>query len=101
MYTGARDAKGNSCIKFGASGKAGSFTLTVGDNVTKVVIYVAQYKSNTTKITVNGTSYTITTASDDGVYTAIEVDTSSTKTITFTTVSGGYRCMVNTIEFWG
>ena len=101
MYTGARDAKGNSCIKFGASSKAGSMSFTVADNVTKVIIYVAKYKTNTTKITVNGTSYTITTASNDGAYTAIEVDTSTTKTVSFTTVSGGYRAMVNTIEFIG
>ena len=101
IYTGARDAKGNSCIKLGASSKAGSFSFTVGDDVTKVIIYVAQYKANTTKITVNGTSYTITTASNNGAYTAIEIDTSTTKTVTFTTVSGGYRAMVNTIKFLG
>ena len=101
VYTGARDAKGNSCIKLGASSKAGSFSFTVSDDVSKVIIYVAQYKTNTTKVSVNGTSYTITTASNNGAYTAIEVDTSTTKTVTFTTVSGGYRAMVNTIEFIG
>lgn len=99
MYTGAIDAKGNSCIKFGASSKAGSMTFTVPDDVTKVVIYVAQYKANTTKITVNGTSHTITTASNNGEYTAIEIDTSTNKTISFVTVSGGYRCMVNSIQY--
>ena len=99
IYTGARDAKGNSCIKLGASSKAGSFSFTVPNDVTKVIIYVAQYKANNTKITVNGTSYTITTASNNGEYTAIEIDTSTTKTVTFTTVSGGYRAMINTIEF--
>ena len=101
MYTGARDAKGNSCIKLGTSSKTGSFSLTVGADVNKVVIYVAQYKANTTKITVNGTSYTITTASNNGAYTAIEIDTTTTKTITFASASGGVRAMVNTIEFWG
>ncbi|MBR2380898.1 MAG: hypothetical protein IKA84_00190 [Clostridia bacterium] len=101
VYTGARDAKGNSCIKLGASSKAGSFSFTVPDDVTKVVICVAQYKANTTKITVNGTSYTITTASNNGEYTEIEIDTTVNKTVSFTTVSGGYRAMVNTIEFCG
>ena len=74
-------------------------TFTVGANVNKVVIYVAQYKANTTKIKVNNASYTITTASNNGAYTAIEIDTTTTKTISFTTVSGGYRAMVNSIVF--
>ena len=99
FYTGARDAKGNSCFKLGTGSKAGSFSLTAPSDVTKVIIYVAQYKANTTKITVSGSSYTITTASDNGTYTAVEVDTSSNKTVSFTTVSGGYRAMVNTITF--
>ena len=100
MYTGARDAKGNSCIKFGSSKNAGSCTITVPANVTKVIIYVAQYKANTAKITVNGTTYTITTASNNGAYTAVEIDTTTNKTVTFT-VSSGLRAMVNTIEFIG
>ena len=99
MYTGARDAKGNSCIKLGTSSVVGGFQFTVPDDVTSVVIYVAQYKTNTTKITVTGTAYTITTASNNGEYTAVEVDTSSNKTVSFTTVSGGYRAMVNTIKY--
>lgn len=99
FYTGARDAEGNSCIKLGASKKTGGFSFTVPDDVTSVVIAVAQYKANTTKITVNGTSYTIATASDNGAYTDITVDTSSTKTVSLTTVSGGYRAMVNTITY--
>ena len=101
FYTGARDAKGNSCIKLGASSKVGSFSFTVPDDVTSVVIYVAGYKAKTVKITVNGTSYSINTTSDNGAYTAITVDTSNTKTVSFTTTSTGYRAMVNTIEFVG
>ena len=99
FYTGARDAKGNSCIKLGASSKAGGFSLTVPDDVTSVVIYVGKYKSNTSKVTVNGTTYTLSKASDSGQYDVITIDTTTTKTITLTTVSGGYRAMVNTIEF--
>jgi len=100
LYTGARDAKGNSALKLGTSKKTGSFTFTVDESVNKVVIYVAQYKTNTTKVTVNGQTYTITTASNNGAYTPIEIDTSTTKTVTFSTVSGALRAMVNTIEFW-
>ena len=100
MYTGARDAKGNGCIKFGTGSNTGSMTIDVPVDITKVIIYVAQYKANTTKITVNGTAYTIETASNNGEYTAIEVDTTSVKTITFATESAGKRAMINSIEFY-
>ena len=101
MYTGARDAKGNSCIKFGASSKAGSCKFTVPNNVTSVVINIAKYKANTSKITINGKTYTLTKNSDNGEYDEIVIDTTTTKTVTLTTISGGYRAMVNTIEFIG
>ncbi len=100
FYTGARDAKGNSCFKLGSSKNVGSFKFTVPADVTSVIISVAGYKTNTAKISVNsGTTQTISTLSDNAAYTDITVDTSSTKTVSFTTVSGGYRAMVNTITF--
>jgi hypothetical protein len=98
-YSGARDAKGNSCLKFGTSSVAGSMSFTVPDNVTKVVLYVAAYKAKTATVTINGTKTTLSTKSDNGAYDAIEVDTTTTKTVSFS-VSSGYRCMMNTIEFW-
>lgn len=101
VYGVAYDAKGNSAIKLGTSKVVGSFSFTVADDVDKVVIMVAQYKANTTKINVNGVDYTITTASNDGEYTAIEIDTTTTKTVNFTTVSGGVRAMIDSIAFWG
>ena len=101
IYKGARDAAGNSCLKLGASSKAGSFSFTVEDDIQQVIIYVAKYKANTTKINVNGTAYTLTKNSNDGQYDAIIVDTSTTKTINFTTVSGGYRAMIDKIEYKG
>ncbi len=101
VYGPAYDAKGNSCIKLGTSSKVGSFAFTVSSDVTKVVIKVAQYKANTTKVNVNGVDYTITTASDNGEYTEITVDTTTNKTVTFTTVSGGVRAMVNSIAYYG
>jgi hypothetical protein len=77
-------------------------TFTVPENVSKVYIYVAKYKANTTKITINGgTAQTLTCNSDNGEYDKIEVDTSTNKTVTFATASGGRRAMVNTIEFVG
>ena len=99
-YGVARDAKGNSCIKLGTSSVTGSFKFTVPENVTEVVIYVAGYKAATsTNIKINGTQYTVKTASNNGAYTALTIDTTTTKTITFTTVT--YRCMINTIVFNG
>lgn len=99
MYTGARDAKGNSCIKIGGSSKEGSFTISVPDDVTSVVIYAAKYKANTSKIKVNGTAYTLSNNSNDGAYDEITVVTTTTKSISVASISGGYRCMINTIEF--
>ena len=100
VYGPAYDAKGNSCIKLGTSSKAGSFSFTVPENVTEVVIYVAKYKSNSATVKVNETSYTLTKASNNGEYDIITIDTTTTKTVTFT-VSSGYRCMINTIVFNG
>ena len=101
VYGPAYDAKGNSCIKLGTSSVVGKFSFTVADDVTSVVIKVAKYKANTTKINVNGTAYTLTNNSNDGAYDEIVVDTTTTKTVSFTTVSGGARCMVNSITFIG
>jgi hypothetical protein len=98
-YKDAYDAKGNSCIKLGTSKAAGSLTFTVPSDVNTVVIYVAKYKANATKIKVNGQEHSLTKNSNDGQYDVITVDTSSTKTVTIETVSGGLRCMINTIEF--
>ena len=99
MYTGARDAKGNSAIKLGTGSVVGSLIFTVSENVNKVIIYVAKYKDDTSNIQINGTEYPLTKNSDDGEYDEIIVDTSSNKTVTLTTVSGGLRCMINTITF--
>ena len=67
----------------------------------KVSIHVAQYKANATKVNVNGTDYTISTASNDGAYTEISIDTSTNKQVSLETVGSAYRCMINTIEFFG
>ena len=101
VFGPAYDAKGNSCLKLGTGSVAGKFSFTVDENVTEVVICVAKYKNNTTKIKVNGTDYTISKASDNGEYDEIRIDTTANKTISLETVSGGYRCMINTIVFNG
>ncbi len=105
VYGGANDATGKSCIKLGTSKVVGTFTFTVPADVKSVTIKVAQYKkaSNTTKISINGgAEQTITEAtSDTGTYKDIVVDTTSTKTVTFATVTGGVRCMIDSITFNG
>ena len=101
VFGPAKDEKGNSCIKLGTSKVVGTFTFTVPENVTEVVIYVAKYKSSSTKIAINGTNYTLTKNSNDGAYDMIVIDTTTTKTITFATVASTYRCMINTIVFNG
>ena len=99
FYTGARDAMGNGAIKLGSSKNAGGFSFQVPDDVTSVIIKAAKYKTNTSKLTVNDTSYTLSGASNSGVYDEITVDTTTTKTVTVTTVSGGYRAMINSITY--
>lgn len=97
VYSDARDAKGNSCLKLGISAEAGKFSFTVGAEVTKVYIKVAGYKSNSAKLTVNGTTHQISTHSNNGEYTVIEVDTSVQKTVSVSTANGGYRAMIDSI----
>ena len=99
VYGGARDAKGNSCLKFGTSSVVGTLQFTVPEEVTSIVIYVAKYKSNATKVSINGTTYTLTQNSNDGKYDELTIDTSSNKTVKFATVSGSARCMVNQIDY--
>ena len=101
VYTGARDAKGNGCLKLGTSSKKGSFSFTVSEtNVTKVIIYVAMYKDNGTTVNVNGTSYDIKTQSNNGEYTAIEVElTETNRTVSLEATTN--RCMIDKIEYIG
>ena len=98
VYSGAKDAKGNSCLKLGITSEAGKMTFTVGANVSKVYINAAGYKTSTGKLTVNGTTHTVSTFSNNGAYTVIEVDTSVTKTVSVATASGGFRVMIDSIE---
>lgn len=101
VFSGAIDAKGNGCLKLGTSKKAGSFSFTVADDVKEVRIYVAGYKAKSASITINDNTPAtkLTKTSDNGEYDVIVIDTSVTKTVKFA-VSSGYRCMVNTIEFY-
>ena len=102
MYINCNDGMGKSAIKLGTGSVVGGFTFEVDENITKVIIYVAGYKDGEAKISINGgDAQTISKLSDNGEYTAIEVDTSTNKTISFTTLSGGYRCMINKIEYRG
>ena len=99
FYLDSFDEKGNSCIKLGTGSAAGKFSFTVSEDVNSVIIYVAGYKANIAEVTVNGKTTKISTLSNNGEYTAVEVDTTTNKTVSFTTTSNGYRAMINSIEF--
>lgn len=99
VYSEAIDATGNGCLKLGTSKKAGSFSFTVPESVTIVKIYVAGYKAKDATVTINNVATALTCHSDDGEYDCIEIDVSAVKTVEFK-VSSGYRCMINTIEFY-
>lgn len=103
VYKDCTDTKGNGCLKLGTASAIGSFTITVPETVKEVVIYVALYKDwDATTVVVNDKETTLTTQSKVGEYTAVKVDTSTVKTITFKTkgVAKHQRCMINTIEFY-
>ena len=100
VFKNSNDAKGNSALKLGTSKKTGSFSFTVSDDITEVVIYVAKYKANASSVTINGTAYTLTKASNDGEYEAIKIVVPADKTITFASgTTGDKRCMIDKIEF--
>ena len=97
VYDNGNDEKGNSCLKLGTSSAKGSFEFTVAKDVNKVIIKVAMYKAKPTTVSVNGIEQEITTSSNDGAYTSIEVDTSINKTVTFATITN--RAMIDAIIF--
>ena len=99
VYGPAYDALGNSCIKLGTSSAIGSFSFTVPEDIIEVQIEAAMYKAKSTKVTVNGTETTLTGSSNDGAYTVLTVDTSVNKTVSFATVSGNCRTMINSITW--
>ncbi len=100
MYTGARDAKGNGCLKFGTSGNVGSFTINLSsvNNLTKVILRAANYKATTgTILTVdNGTPSTLTSQSNNGQYDEITVNITNQISLS---VEFSARAMLNEIEF--
>ena len=100
VYGSAYDAMGNSCIKLGTSSVTAKFSFAVPADVNQVIIYVAGYKANKASVLVNGTTYAISSTSNNGVYTEVIIDTSVTKTISFATNSTpDERAMINTIVF--
>ncbi len=114
LYQKAWDNAGNGCLRLGSSKNVGKFTFIVPEGITKVVIYVAGYKSESTAVayTINEkSSGTITVSKHSATpeYEAIEIIVSGTteaeRTLTFTTVKDVTgtkpRCKINTIEFWG
>ena len=99
VYDSARDAKGTSALKIGKADEIGYFSFNVGADVTSVIIRVAGYKASDAAIEINGKSYTVTAHSNDGIYTAITIDTTEVKTVTFSTTTSVKRAMIDSIEF--
>lgn len=99
VYSGY-DASGNSCLKAGTASVVGSFNFSVPSEIDQVILLVTGYKTTSASITINGTTKTISTLSANSEYTNVVVDTSSNKTISFTTTTSGYRCKINTIVFY-
>ena len=104
VYQSAYDATGLGFIKFGTSSKTGSLTFTVPDDVTRVEIKLASYKGNQAKYSVNGTTGSITevgTSNTAGSPVVVSVDTSSEKTVTVASASGGVRMVMLAVIFYG
>lgn len=101
VYGNANDAQGNSCLKVGKSGAAGSFNIDLSNvtGVSKVVFYCACYKSNSNEniAVINGKEYTATKMSDDGEYDEIEITVGELTSISFATKQK--RMMINAIAF--
>ena len=98
VFGPAYDKVGNSCIKLGTSSVVGSFSFTVPEDVNAVIINVAGYKAATsTNFKINNVSKTTELPSNDGAYEAFEIDTTTTKTINFVSVTK--RLMINSISF--
>ena len=100
VYAGAYDPTGISCIKVGASKAIGLFDFTVPSDVEYVVFRIATYNNdNSVQVTINGKTYDVNTASNNGQYTSVTVDTSTTKTISFSTVVKAKRVMIDSISY--
>ena len=98
-YSGG-DVSGNSCIKLGTASVVGGFDFDVPSEIDQVILLVTGYKSNSVTIKVNGSSKEISTYSSNSEYTNVIVDTSSSKTVSLTTTTTGYRCKINTIVWY-
>ena len=104
VYGGGYDATGDASLKLGTSSKVGTFTFTVPQDVTSVELKVTAYKTKAVGYTINGANGG-TVAANSGnnnvAYTTITIDTTTTKTITFSTTSTGYRMLIASITFIG
>ena len=99
LYTGAKDATGNGCLKLGTGSATASFKIQVVEGVKKVILEVAGYKANKAVISINGgEGVEVTNKSDDGSYAELEA-TPVEGVVTVETTSDGKRAMINSITF--
>ncbi|MBP3376748.1 MAG: hypothetical protein J6L83_08280 [Clostridia bacterium] len=98
MYKGF--GNGDSALKFGSSSGKGSCTVSVDADITKVVLYVSSYGTDSKVILVAGKEYTLSNE-----YAAIEI-VQPTEGIEWTIEvaaknASNNRFYIGTIEFWG
>ncbi|MBE6942217.1 MAG: hypothetical protein E7455_08050, partial [Ruminococcaceae bacterium] len=105
VYQKANDANGVGFIKFGTSSVVGSLTFTVPEDVTRVELQLASYKANASKYSINGGTAAqiaeVGTKTTIGTPDVVSIDTSSQKTVTVSTVSGGLRMVMVSVVFYG
>lgn len=101
VYFSSYDTYGNSCLRVGTTRVVGTLTFVVPQEVNSVSIYIAKYKTNYSKITVNGgDEIVLTKNSTNGEYDKIDIDTSVEKSVTISTTTDAKCAMLNTIEFY-
>lgn len=90
----------NSALKFGSSSAKGDGNIKVGADITKVVIHVCAYGSDSTKLLVNGKEYALTSAIQT---IEIEQTTANTEwTISFEAKTASKnRYYITTVEYYG
>lgn len=103
FYANSYDVDGSSVVKLGSSKAVGSFTISnIPDAVTKVIINITGRQTEVAQLDVDGTTYDINTSSNNDEYTAVEIDTSTDKTLNISTVktySTDYRAYMDSIVF--
>jgi hypothetical protein len=99
LFVNARDSKGKACLKLGVEQMIGSCAIIIPDDVKYIVLNVAKYKNNISKLYVNEEMHSLVNSSAKGKYDRIIVDTRINKRIVLKTETNCSRIMMSSIEF--